>query len=64
MRSLVPKGEKGGESSKVALRQTHKQKGQGEIKMHKPTKKIVHANCAQTSCKVSFQFTRHSTSQT
>jgi hypothetical protein len=31
MRSLVPKGEKGGESSKVALRQTHKQKGQGEI---------------------------------
>ncbi len=68
MRYLVPKGEKGGESSKVALRQTHKQKGQGEIKMYKPTKKIVHANwdqnCAQTSCKVSFQFTRHSTSQT
>ncbi len=65
---MAPKREKGGESSKVALKQTHKQKVQDEIKMHKPTKKIVNANWdqnhAQTSYKVSFQSTRHITSQT
>jgi len=59
---------KGCESSKVALKQTHKRKFKVKPKCINQQKKIVNANWdqnhAQPSCKVIFQFTRHTTSQT